>query len=134
MPNRPLVTLGPYTFQLATATYQTLVRQTRQRWARLETIGTHPQLQHVGKGEERIELDGVIYPHFRGGLRQVDELRTMQEAGVPYQFITGRGDVLGYWVVETVEEQQALPQSDGAPLRQRFRIGLHYYGPTPPPR
>lgn len=133
MQNRPLLTLGPYTFEIATAAYSTLLRQARERWARLNPVGGPTVLQHLGPGAHQIELEGVVYPHWRGGLRQIDQMRELMATGEPQIMVTGEGDVMGYWAIEAVEEEQGDLQNGGAPLRQRFRMSLHYYGDRPPP-
>lgn len=62
-----MLALGPYRFSLNTGAYQSLKRSSEYRWPLLKRIGQEPLLQALGQGPDRIDLDGVIYPHFRGG-------------------------------------------------------------------
>ena len=71
-----MMQLGFFQFSIDAATYQRLSRSTEYRWARQARIGTNDALQFTGYGPETIALEGVIYPHFRGGLKQVDKMRT----------------------------------------------------------
>ena len=123
-----MLALGPYRFSIDTAAYQNLVRATAYRWASQPRLGRRPARQFVGAGEETISLDGTIYPHYRGGLGQIDALRTEAAKGEALQLVTGRGDVLGSWVVERVEETQRFFLADGRPRNLAFRLELAHYG------
>ena len=123
-----MLALGPYRFSIDTAAYQELARATAYRWASQPRLGRRPARQFVGVGEDTISLDGAIYPHYRGGLGQIDALRAEAAKGEALQLVTGRGDVLGLWVVERVEETQRLFLSDGRPRQVTFRIELAHYG------
>ena len=134
MPARNMLALGGYRFSLDTAAYQALERTTAWRWARQERLGRRPARQFVGPGDETIALDGVIYPHYRGGLGQLDALREEAGAGRPLRLVTGTGVVLGLWVVERVEETQRLFLADGRPRNISFRLGLTRYGDDADPQ
>jgi len=84
-------------------------------------------LQFTGYGPETIEIAGVIYPHFRGGLKQVDKMRLQAGFGVPLPLVTGAGKVLGLWVVETITEGQTIFERRGKPLKQEFTIRMSRY-------
>ncbi len=122
-----MMRLGPYRFALGTAAYQELNRASEYRWARQERIGRNDALQYTGPGPETIELRGVIYPHFRGGLGQLDRMRATAGAGFPMLLIDGRGRILGLWCVETVNELQETFAARGAPLKQEFDMRITRY-------
>lgn len=100
--------LGPFRFGLETAAYQTLSRATEYRWESQERIGRHPAMQFIGEGHTTIDLDGVIYPLFRGGLSQVDRMRTIAGQGAPQILVSGRGRVYGQFVIMSVSETSTL--------------------------
>lgn len=70
-----MLALRPYRFSLNTSAYQTLKRSSEYRWPPIERIGQEPLRQALGRGLDRIDLDGVIYPHFRSGLGQIHAMR-----------------------------------------------------------
>lgn len=70
-----MMALGPYRFSLSTAAFQELEHTSAWRWPSIERIGQRPALQYVGPGEDTIRMRGTIYPHFRGGLGQLSEMR-----------------------------------------------------------
>jgi phage protein U len=80
-----------------------------------------------GYGPETIELEGVVYPHFRGGLKQVDRMRTQASIGIPLPLVSGAGRVLGLWVVEAISEGQKVFAKRGIPLRQDFTMRIARY-------
>lgn len=122
-----MMQLGFLQFSLDKATYQRLSRSTEYRWARLPRIGSNDAMQFTGYGPETIEIEGVIYPHFRGGLKQVDKMRTQASIGIPLPLVTGSGRVLGLWVVETISEGQEIFAKRGIPLRQEFTMRIARY-------
>ncbi|WP_299084345.1 phage tail protein [uncultured Ruegeria sp.] len=122
-----MMQLGFFQFSIDSATYQRLSRSTEYRWARQARIGTSDALQFTGYGPETIEIEGVIYPHFRGGLKQVDRMRTQASLGLPLTLVSGIGKVLGLWVVEGISEGQEVFASQGVPHRQDFTMRMARY-------
>ena len=122
-----MMQLGFFQFSIDGATYQRLSRSTEYRWARQARIGANDALQFTGYGPETIEIEGVIYPHFRGGLKQVDRMRTQASLGRPLTLVSGVGKVLGLWVVEGISEGQEVFASRGVPQRQDFTMRMARY-------
>ncbi len=127
MPTEILMALGTFRFSVDTAGYEDLRRTAEQRWAAQERVRQGPALQHMGPGEESIELRGNIYPHYRGGAGQVSAMRALSAQGVPQMLVDGRGMVHGWWVIERVEEGQSSLFADGVPRRQEFSLVLRRY-------
>ena len=75
-------------------------------------------------------LGGTIYPHFRGGLGQLNAMRDMADAGEELRLVDGRGYVLGTYVITRISENQAIFASEGVPLKQEFQIGWLYTAKT----
>jgi len=122
-----MMQLGFFRFSVGTAAYQELSRVTEYRWAAQPRIGKADALQFTGLGPERIDLSGAIYPHYRGGLAQLDKMRTQALLGLPLILVSGVGRILGLWVIEAVTEGQRAFAKSGAPLRQEFEIRLRRY-------
>lgn len=122
-----MMMLGPFMFALDTAAYQSLSRTTEYRWADLERIGNRPMSQYTGMGKETVELDGVIYPHFKGGLHQVQAMRELAGLGKPLPMVDGTGKIWGEWVIEQVQETLRVLAKNGAPLKIEFKLNLKYY-------
>lgn len=118
---------GGFQFSIATAAYQTLTRSSEYRWARVARIGTNDALQFTGYGPDTVELSGMIYPHFKGGLGQLDRMRQQAAFAFPRALVSGYGKFLGIYVAEQVTEGQTVFAPGGIPHRQDFTIRLARY-------
>jgi phage protein U len=123
-----MMILGIYRFAINSAAYQTLKRQSEYRWQEINRMGANPALQFTGFGVETIDLEGVIYPHFKGGLRQVTLMRAEAGVGKPLMLISGNGNAFGRWCIVKISENQSVFMKDGAPLKIEFSISLKRYG------
>lgn len=120
--------LGEFIFSRDTAAPQSLRRSTAYTWASQERFGRDPALQFTGRGADTIDLDGVIYPQYRGGLGQLDAMRNLAGSGKPQMLVDGRGNVYGKWSILSVEETGSVFLSDGTPRKVEFRLSLQSYG------
>jgi phage protein U len=118
----------PYYFNLDTAAFDELRRSTEFRWASQERLSRRPAQQAVGMGEEKITLKGAIFPGFKGGLKQLDTLRSLGAQLKPLTLTTGYGDVLGTWCLKNVEEEQSALLQGGIPRKQAFTLEFVRYG------
>lgn len=128
MPAEIMMSLGEYRFSAPTAAYQELTHATDYRWAVQERLGRLPARQYLGPGDETIKLRGVVHPHYKGGLGQIDRMRTEAGRGEPLLLSEGTGRVLGTWVIERIEEVRRELEADGAPRRIEFNLTLTRYG------
>ncbi|WP_434361069.1 phage tail protein [Parasalinivibrio latis] len=119
-----MMMLGGYRFSVDTVAYERISRDTGYRWEKQDVIGTQPALQFLGPGDDTLSLDGVLYPHYRGGLGQLNAMRAQAGLGVPLMLIEGNGKVLGRWVIERVQETQRTFDRDGTPAKIRFSLRL----------
>lgn len=123
-----MMMLGGFKFSLNTAVFQEVDRRTSYRWPAQERVGQYDALQFTGPGDDRITLPGVIFPDWRGGTGQVDELRSLASQGRPLQLIAATGDILGEWVIDAVDERASVFKPDGKPRKQEFTVSLRKYG------
>lgn len=120
--------LGTFRFSIDTAAFQSLRRVTEYRWPSQPRIGRTPARQYIGPGDDRQDLEGIIYPHFRGGAGQLDAMRQEAGKGEPLRLTDGNGNFHGYWVIERVEDGRTFLDEKGRPRRQEFRLALAFYG------
>lgn len=122
-----MMALGFYRFSVRNGGFQRTERETTWRWAELEVIGDYPELQYIGPGLDVMSIAGEIYPHYRGGLAQVDAMRGQAGAGVPLLLLDGTGRVYGLWCIERVRESKSAFLGDGAPRKIEFSVELKKY-------
>lgn len=115
-------------FGLATAAFNELKRKTGWQWSEQERLGRRPAQQAVGPSAEKLTLRGVIYPHFKGGIGQLNQLRAIGARQAPFMLTTGYGEVLGTWCLSDIEESQGALLPGGIPRKQEFTLELVRYG------
>lgn len=124
-----------FLFSTNTAAYQRLRRASRWRWTTQDRIRNAPAYQYLGSGPDEQTLSGLLLPHYKGGLGQIDRLRELAQHGRPLLLVAGfpsRGDILGNWCIRSIEETQTEFTADGAPLKIDFRLTLVAYGDAGP--
>lgn len=119
---------SPYYFNLDTAAFDQLRRQTRFRWAGQERLSRESAQQAVSLGEESITLRGAIFPGFKGGIGQLQTLRSIGRQLLPLSLTTGYGEVLGTWCLTSIEEEQSMLLAGGIPRKQGFSLEFVSYG------
>ncbi|PBP65185.1 phage tail protein, partial [Pseudomonas syringae] len=117
----------PYYFNLDTAAFDELRRQTAFRWAGQERLTRSIAQQAVGLGDDKLSLKGAIFPGFKGGLKQLDTLRSMGRNLQPLSLTTGYGEVLGNWCLLSVDEEQSNLLAGGIPRKQGFSLEFVSY-------
>jgi len=122
-----LLTLGSYRFAIDTGAPEEIARTSGYSWPGQDRIGRAPALQFTGKEAETITLRGVIYPHFAGGLRQVDAMRAEADKGRPMYLTTGYGEAMGRWVIERINERRRVFFENGLPRAIEFDLTLKRY-------
>jgi len=123
-----MMALGGFRFGVNAASYQRLRRAAEYRWATLDRAGRMPAAQFLGPGAQTILLEGTIYPHFKGGLRQVEGMRALAGTGQPMMLVDGLGWVLHRWCILRIEENRGTFMADGAARRIDFEVELQTYG------
>jgi hypothetical protein len=125
-----LLKLGAFVFSMDTAAFEEFQRVTEYLWPAQDRIGTTPALQFLGMAVETISLRGSIYPHFRGGLGQIDGMRAQAGLGTPLLLVDALGSVKGFWCITRVLEGRKSYWPSGAPKQMDFELECHYYGPN----
>ncbi len=123
-----MMALGSFRFGMAGAGYQRLQHSARFRGEALDRVGRAPAMQFLGPAAAEISLEGVIYPHFKGGLRQVEQMRLIAGTGTPMMMVDGLGWIWDRWCILSVAETKSVFLADGAPRMIEFSVGLSAYG------
>lgn len=123
--------LGSFSFGIDTAAFKELQRSSTYKWQSKDRIGRRPAQQNTGRGADRISLSGVIYPHYRGGLGQMEAMRAQAGLGEPLSLIyafESVGQYCGLWCITSIEENRTIFFADGTPRKIEFSINLVEYG------
>ena len=129
-PNLLILTAGNQTvyFNYQTIGFEGLERESAYNIATLSRLGRRDALQAVTITAEFLRLQGAIFPAWKGGLKQLDVLRTIATKMQPVNLTTGYGSVLGVWYIMRITEDQNALIPQGAPRKQAFTIELSRYG------
>lgn len=127
-----MMMLGPFMFAMDTAAYERWQRSAEYRWAKQEHPGRRPTLQFTGPGDESVELEGTIFPEFRGGANQVSAMRELAGLGKPMLLVDGLGIFHDLWVITRVEETLTILRGDGNAKQIQFRLSLQRYSKDQP--
>ncbi|MEM8555991.1 MAG: phage tail protein [Pseudomonadota bacterium] len=120
--------LGLFRFGVDNAVYQSLKRDASFRWSHVDRVGRAPAAQFLGPGVKTINLQGVIYPHYSGGLRQVEAMELAAGLGQPMMLVDGLGFVFDRWCITSVSQTKTVFLAGGAPRRIDFAMTLESYG------
>ncbi|MHA6196806.1 phage tail protein [Pseudomonas wadenswilerensis] len=115
-------------FNLDTAGFQDLKRSSSYNWAGQDRLSRTKAQQAVSLGEERITINGAIYPTFKGGIGQLQRLRSIGRQLKPLSLSTGYGEMLGTWCLTSISEEQGALLAGGIPGRQGFTLEFVSYG------
>ena len=116
--------LGEFRFAIDTAAPDTSSRNSSWRFGSNEIVGSDPVLQFGGAGSTTRQLSGIIYPHYAGGLGQIDKMIELADTGVAMILLTGYGKSLGKYVIESISDTETKYAKDGIPKQIDFSIGL----------
>lgn len=122
-----MMKLGPFKFAIYTMAYQELNRSTQYQWGEQPVFGGWDNLQFLGPGQDTQTLTGVIFPEYKGGTGQLNDLRDLGSKGQAHLMVSGTGKMLGYWVISQIDEGQTKFAALGVPRRQEFTITLRKY-------
>lgn|SRR5574344_588156 len=123
-----MMILGAYRFCIDNAAYQSFVRSTEYKWEEQKRLQGDAAMQFVSNGSETITLEGVIYPQFKGGLKQVALMRAEAGLGIPLMLISGNGTAFGRWCITSINETHTVFLKDGSPRKITFSLTLKRYG------
>ncbi len=121
-----MMQLGAFQFSISTAAYQQFDRNFRANWAKQARIGKNAAMQFVGI-EETATFRGVIYPHYKGGIKQPARMRLLAMVGVPWPLMDGLGYFHGFWAITGVGESQTIHDRRSIPLKQEFSMEVERY-------
>jgi uncharacterized protein len=110
-------------FEIAGPAYERLSRALEVRMASHDRAGGQSVRQPLGF-DETMEIEGALFPFWRGRVQTLDDMRDAAKAMKPLLFTDGRGEVYGRWLIETVETDETLADIDGTPRKIEFRLAL----------
>ena len=121
-----MMALDLFVFSLPTLAYQELQRRTSWRHADTSRVGARAANQFLGPGDDKITLGGVLVPDAAGLRSTIADLRAMGDRGKSWSLVSGSGEVMGAWVIESLDETQTIFFEDGVPRKTDFSLSLKH--------
>ncbi|MBU2709313.1 phage tail protein [Zooshikella marina] len=128
MATSTLLKLGLFTFSIETAAFNQLQRAWSFTWSEQKRLGTIPQLQYTGEGQQTINLSGSVFPGQYGVVDTVEKMAILGRQGKPLLLVAGTGDLLDYWCITSVEQTNSYLDQQGQPRKINFSLAISYYG------
>lgn len=107
--------------------YDAFTHRARFEWPAQPRMGRRDALQFTGEGEETVEIQGVVYADYFGGVDVPKQLRSLGRR--PQMVVSGSGDVHGLWCVIEVSNVHTYSDAKGRPRKVEFTVTLSAYGP-----
>lgn len=125
-----LAKLGDFEFELKAAEFMTYTRATGWRWVSVPVLGKAPRLHFAGRGEDKIKLEGSVYPGPGGEYSQIELMRQQGDLGEPLPFTYANeraGEYMGKWIIHSLSEERSRLNKDGSPKKMTFTIEIQHY-------
>lgn len=123
--NHALAILGMFPFIRQTVPYQSLSRDTSWRHPTNSVVGAMPKTQFIGKDADSIQISCRLIPELTGGSLSIAALRLMADSGGSFPLIEGSTFLLlGFYVIESIHEEQSELFGDGAARAIDFSMQL----------
>ena len=119
-----MLVLGMFVFQLQTLPYQSLQRDVDYRWPSNSRVGQRPAMQFLGVNEEKIVLNGSLFPEITGGRLSLLALNLMADEGRAWPLLDGSGTIYGMFVINAVSETYTEFFADGSARKIDFTVNL----------
>lgn len=119
-----LAALGMFAFTTDSTLFEKLTRSREWRHERTERFGAIAASQFVGPGAEKITLTGRLVPEVLGRYGALETLVDMADTGDAYTLMDGRGNVLGDFTIDRVDEGHDNFTENGMARVKDFTIEL----------
>lgn len=119
---------GSFAFSIGTAAHQEISRKNDWRWQQQDRLGRKPAQQYVGPNAESIRLQGVMLLDYAGRANAMAMLRQQADDGEPQLLVDHFGNVLGLYVLKSLETTGTVLDKYGQPRKISFSCEFVEYG------
>ncbi len=119
-----MMTLGTFLFEIGSLPYQELSRRTDWRHGQSDRFGLRKASQFLGPGDDKITLTGALFPGTIGSFSSIETVRDMAGTGEAFTMLDGQGNVLGQWLIRSLDTRQSVFFVDGVARKADFTLEL----------
>lgn len=130
MATRALMAFGDIVFQPLNNAFTDYSISKKYRWSEEALLDGGTSLQFTGESPKRITIRGTLYPDLgrMGIFQMLEELENIAKAGMPKNLVNFRGQSLGRFVIDGIEEKHTVIDQFGIPQAIDFNMTLIRYG------
>ncbi|ROS05668.1 hypothetical protein EDC56_1214 [Sinobacterium caligoides] len=134
--SRVMMTLGVFPFYINTASYEQLQHTASYQWAEQKRLNRSsfkhvgiggPSYQYMGPGEQTVNLNGTIYPQYKGERISLSALRLSASLGVALPLINAKGLLFGRWFIEKIDQSDNHFYPNGEAKKICFSLTIKRY-------
>lgn len=119
-----LCMIGPVRFEIAPMNVHDIGHSHEAAWVEKPVLGARPPVEYVGEGSETWTLRGRIFPQRFGGLGNLKLLHLARASGQPHYMMRGDGALMGWVVIEGVNEKSSYLDAGGVGKMIEFDISV----------
>ena len=108
-----LMMIGPVRFEIAPFNASDISHGHESTIVEKPVLGTRPPLEWVGEGPESWQIRGRLFPERLGGLGTLALLQEARKSGLPQYMMRGDGTLMGWVLIEKVNEQSSYLDASG---------------------
>ena len=116
--------LGNFVFNLKTMTQDGMSRTAEYNWAEKERVGDLPNFQNLGIRQDQIEITGIFYARLNPEMKTIEDIRSSQLTTQANNLITNQGQVIGKFVIISIQENMSVFNKKDVPLKTEFTMVL----------
>lgn len=120
--------LGPFRFRTQGPSADELSHLSAGRWQKIDRLQAESANQYIGRDNDEITLNAIIYTRETPGFGQVEAMRSDSALKTPHMLVSGYGRVFGLFVIVSVENVQTFLLADGSPQRVEFSLTIRSFG------
>ena len=116
--------LGDFIFSIRGLAHNGVMITSDYKWESVDKVDGLPFFQYLGEKQETIEITGVFYPKFSENYKTISDIKHSNLISKPNNFISDSGEVLGKFIIASIEENQSFFDKDIGAKRIEFSIKL----------
>ena len=108
-----LLIIEPAQFKVAPVNATEYARTHTASHVAKQVMGTAPPLEFTGEGEETWTIRAILFPEKFGGEGSLNILSLMRKSGRPQYMMRGDGGLMGWVVIDSVNERSTYLDPSG---------------------
>lgn len=116
--------LGDFIFSIRGLAHNGVLITSDYKWESVDKVEGLPFFQYLGEKQETVEITGVFYPKFSENYKTISDIKNSNLISKPNNFISDSGEVLGKFIITSIEENQSYFEKDIGAKRIEFSIKL----------